>query len=79
MPPILEWLKFGESKIDVVGWFKWESKIDRDGTRGDGVAVAYDDVDAVRFRGVLKIHFKIFELFNRESANSRSAIYEFLN
>ena len=29
--------------------------MDRDGTLGDGVAVAYDDVDAVRFRGVLKI------------------------
>ena len=58
MPPILEWLKLGESKIDVLGWVKWESKIDRDGTLGDGVAVAYDDVDAVRFLGVLKIHLK---------------------
>ena len=58
MPPILEWLKLGESKIDVLGWVKWESKIDLDGTRGDGVAVAYDDVDAVRFRGVLKHSFE---------------------
>ena len=54
MPPILEWLKLGESKIDVLGWVKWESKIDLDGTRGEGVAVAYDDVDAVRFLGLLK-------------------------
>ena len=54
MPPILEVLKLGESKIEVFGWVKWESKIDRDGTRGDGVAVAYDDVDAVLFRGALK-------------------------
>ena len=58
MPPILEWSKLGESKIDVLGCVKWESKIDLDGTRGDGVAVAYDDVDAVRFRGVLKHSFE---------------------
>ena len=42
----------------MLGCVKWESKIDLDGTRGDGVAVAYDDVDAVRFRGVLKHSFE---------------------